>query len=119
MQKIIVTLFLLHVVFAGFSQNDSSQYQKFFTKFLSLYRDFSKPPLKNYYEILSNTGKFSVNVSDLAFVNALAEISKEKKVLEDEAIDLLLEQVYTDLRNKYLWVTYRDIYDSKRNVCFI
>lgn len=116
LKKIIFTLFLLHVVFEGFSQKDSSQYQKFFAKFLSLYRDFSKPPLKNYYEVLSNTGKFSFNVSDLLLVNALTEISKEKKVLEEEAIDSLLEQVYTDLRKKYLWVTSQDIYDSKKEM---
>ena len=116
LKKIIFTLFLLHVFFTGFSQKDSSEYQKFFAKFLSLYKDFSKPPLKNYYEVLSNTGRFSFNVSDLLFVHALAEISKEKNVLEEEAVDLLSERVYTDLRKQYLWVTFQDIYDSKKEM---
>ena len=114
-KKIIFTFFILHAAFAGFSQKDSSQYQKFFAKFLYLYKDFSKPPLKNYYEVLSNTAKFSFNVSDPLFVNALAEISKEKKVLEEVVIDLLLEQIFTDLR-KNLWISAQDIYNSKKEM---
>jgi hypothetical protein len=118
-KKLIFTLFLLPAAFSGFSQKDSSQYQKFFSRFLSLYKNFSKPPLKNYYEILSNTAKFSCNVTDPLFVNTLAEISTEKKFLEEKAIDLLLERAYTDLRKEYLWIASRDVYESKKEMFYL
>lgn len=116
LKKVLFTLFLLHATFAAFSQTDSSQYQKFFAEFLTLYKDFSKPPLKNYYEVLSNAGKFSCDIKDPLFVNALSEISKEKKIQEEEAIDLLLERVYADLRKQYLWISSTDVYDSKKEM---
>lgn len=115
-KKLIFTLFLFLHSFFVFSQTESTQYQKFFADFLGFYKEFSKPPLKNYYDVLSNTAKFSFDVTNPLFINALSAISTEKNVSEEEAVDLLLRRVFRDLKKGQLWVMAPDIYNSKKEM---
>lgn len=101
---------------SGFSQTDSTAYQKFFAGFLDIYKHFSKPPLKNYYEVINNAAKFSFTTFDPLFVNALAETAKKNKVAEKDALEMLFDRVYTDLKKDYLWVMALDIYESKKEL---
>jgi hypothetical protein len=114
--NIIITGLLFLACQSGFSQTDSTAYQKFFAEFLAIYKDFSKPPFKNYYQVISNTAKFSFTTSDPLFVNALAETAEKNKVAEKDALEILFDRVYTDLKNNYLWVMSQDIYRGKKDM---
>lgn len=101
---------------SGFSQTDSTTYQKFFAEFLAVYKHFSKPPLKNYYEVISNTARYSFSTFDPLFINALEETTKKNKVAEKDALEILFDQVYKDLKNDFLWVMAQDIYQNKKKM---
>jgi len=105
---LFIPLLLLNL--QGFSQSDSTAYQKFFNDFLNDYKELTQPPIFNYYDILSNTGKLTFTLSNPLFKKAISEVAEQSKVDEMAAIDLLFNKTFTDLKNNFVWVSMMDIY---------
>ena len=109
-------IFFLQLNFPGFSQTDSTAVQKFIATFLTEYKELSKPPVKNYYKVLSNSAKLNFTVSNPFFLKALTEISQKYKVEERAALDSLFTQTFTYLKNNSIWISNNEIYKTQKQL---
>lgn len=109
----IACICLLNI--AVFSQNDSSAYQKFYADFITVYKDVYKPPVKNYYEALTKTCNFTFNAFNPNLSKALKEVSGTYTISEKEALDTLFTKVFTQIKNKDIWICAPDIYAKNQD----
>ena len=97
--KSFLTVLLLFLKLQGFSQSDSTAYQKFFADFLNDYRELSQLPIYNYNDVLSNTGKLAFTLSNPLFKEAISDMANRSKIEEMDAITLLFDKA--DLTVKF------------------
>ena len=57
-----------------FAQTDSTAYQRFYSDFVTLYKNVSNTPSKNYYDALNTTVEFTFNPFNPLFSKALASV---------------------------------------------
>ncbi len=91
------------------SQKDSTAYERFFAGVLASYKEFSKPPMKNFLEPFSNTGRYNFSVYNPLFRKALKEISTGKNIDESIAVEELFHKSFKDLQ-QHLWINAQAIY---------
>ena len=113
--RLVLVAFICLVNQLVYSQNDSTNYQKFYADFVRIYKDISKPPLKNYYEVLSKSCNYSFNPFNPRFARALKDVTDTYKVSETVAIDTLFKRVFTEIKQQDLWINFPDIYKDNRD----
>jgi hypothetical protein len=112
--KAIAFLLLMNFHFISSAQSELSSYHNFMNILVDNYKKFSKPPLDNYYVILSNTAKTSFSIRNPYFIKALASISKENKISEQVALDTLFVRSFKDLRSKSIWVSSPTVFENEK-----
>jgi hypothetical protein len=112
--KSLLATLLLMLSLSCFAQKDSTASQKFYADFINLYKEISKPPLGNFFEILSTTAKFTFNPYNPYFINALRETSKTLKVEETVALDTLFRRTFASLTHHDLWISSKEIYATQK-----
>lgn len=114
--KSLFILFFLQVNICCIAQRDSSAYQRFYADMVKAYASFSKKPLKNFYEALSNAAEYSFNVFNPHFTKALTETIQQFHLEERNALDSLFKRTLTDLRNNDLWISSKEIYETQKPI---
>jgi hypothetical protein len=94
MKLTLLIFLLLNISKKPLAQNDSA----FYNNFLNAYKIQAKPPLNNYYIVLTNTAASVFSLKNSNFISMLSSFSKTYNISEKEA----LEKIFYDTFNKFL-----------------
>ncbi len=105
-------IFFLQISFVSMGQNDSLIY----SNLLNVYKKESKPPINNYFIVLSNTATGAFNIENKNFANALFAFSKSNKISEKDALEKMFIKTFSKFNKEGLWIYSENIYSENKKL---
>jgi len=114
--KIALLLISTAILYQGYSQSSKSSYDKFLSDVAEGYQELSKPPIKNYWEVLTNTAKYLFTPDNPLFLDAIRDRAEQYNGNEEQALDSLFTQVFRFLKANALWNANREVLKDHQNM---
>ena len=112
--KTPLVIFFFMASFSCFAQNDSTAYQRLYADLVKIYTIASKPPVKNFYDVLLRAASVTFNPYNPHFPKAVVEISQQYHIEERIAVDTLFNLSFRELTNNDLWKPFEDVYQAQK-----
>jgi hypothetical protein len=112
MKLTLLIFLLLNISKKPLAQNDSA----FYNNFLNAYKIQAKPPLNNYYIVLTNTAASVFSLKNSNFISMLSSFSKTYNISEKEALEKIFYDTFNKFSKESVWFSSENIYTENKNL---